>query len=130
MTAMSLVAIGGCSGKSGSAGVKLKGQLVQNGQPVQPAQNDYYQIVLIPESGLATNTYPATPPGSDGTFSIDGPDGRGVPAGKYKVTVKNMVQSPRGGLADKFNNRYDERNTQLTWDVTSDTSVHKVEIGK
>jgi hypothetical protein len=132
---------GGCSD---SKTVKPKGQLVKNGQPVQVAEGDYYIIVLVPEAepgkekDAPKNQYPASKPAPDGTFTVEDAAGKGIPPGKYKVTIKKQEQPkpsadgrPQAPPGDGLNNRYDERNTKLTWDLTTyDGQVKPFDIGK
>jgi hypothetical protein len=123
--ALGVVGFAGCGPKGG----QVKGTLVLPAN-VKLAENDAVQVSLIPESGKDT-----PPPGeftvADMSFQLKGIGGRGVPAGKYKVSV--MVQ-PYGGadakrkpLFEALNEKYNPGKTPLTYDVTGD-SVQTITI--
>ena len=52
---------------------------------------------LTPDGGTGKNSYIAEFHNSDGTFKAVGPDGRGIPPGKYQVCVEHLHNR-----ADKF----------------------------
>jgi hypothetical protein len=53
------------------------------------------------EGGKHADAYPATVNFQDGTFTVDGHNGKGIPAGKYRIT---MTMGPFG--QDKFNGAF------------------------
>jgi len=51
----------------------------------------------------------------DGTFTVVGPDGRGIQAGKYKISVTWKDDHPGG--PDKLKDRFSEEKTKIVRDV-------------
>jgi hypothetical protein len=127
------ILVAGCSGdSSGTAGgVVLKGKLLNNGQPLKdPGQAGLLQIELcappppgtLNPSGLPPETLGAVYDFTDGTFTVPGAGGKGVPTGKYKVIVRYWEtydeESP-----DMFNNAYTLENTTIERDFSGSSEV-------
>jgi len=109
----------------GSARSKVEGKIVKGGQPFTVSEKGVFVLSFVPESGAAKETYNATTK-HDGTFVIVGPEGRGVPPGKYKVHLKAMDPYP---TKDLLNNKFGDPNTTpLSVDIGSSTLV--VDVGK
>jgi hypothetical protein len=87
---LGLLAAASCS--SGSAELNsVTGKVLVNGQPAAGAF-----VMFIPEAGGST---PSTGiAGADGTFTLATGSGKGVPAGKYVVTV--TVPDPKKKVSD------------------------------
>ncbi len=104
LAAATLVALhAGC--QSGKATVFVTGRLLQDGQPLQvsaeglPPGSHPIRIVFhaVPGEGQ--------PPGESffckvdadtGEFSVPGPAGHGIPAGKYRISVAVLTAAPAG----------------------------------
>lgn len=99
----------GCS----SAPVKATGKVVKGGQPAPLSDKGMYQITLISDSD-ASKTFPVEAK-QDGTFTVTGPTGNGVPPGKYKVAIQAM--DPYDKRVDKFGNRFTADKTTLTVEI-------------
>jgi len=124
-----LVAAAGCD--SGPKKVLLKGKLTNSGKSVLPDRRGGVTVVFAPEPGTGT-TYPTPLNTADDTYQIPGPDQRGIPVGKYKVSLSMMVPTTTADgkdlppatvqswqqLSDQFNNRYSGTNTPIVVDVT------------
>jgi hypothetical protein len=63
---------------------------------------------------------------SDGTFSVGGSDGKGIPRGQYRITV--LHAGPEGHGGDKFKGHYAAEKTPLIVDITESTSL-TVDLG-
>src|SRR5690349_17073387 len=78
----------GC-GSGEVRGVKLKGQLVKDGQPVAPQRDE--QMVAVTFERVEPPGPPVIRSGGhvqkDGTFAIEGQMGKGTPPGKYAVWI-------------------------------------------
>jgi hypothetical protein len=53
----------------------------------------------------------------DGTFSVPGPSGRGIPAGKYRVEITWQDPFPMG--ADKLEGKFGKENSPVLVDIPS-----------
>jgi hypothetical protein len=87
---LALVVAGGCS--KGPPVHVVKGTLLQGGKPVLPGK-DGITMVFLPVEATG-QTYPAEFNNEDGTFTVNGPDRKGIPPGKYKVTIDRMSSNP------------------------------------
>lgn len=87
----------GCSRESPA--VPAKGKLVLAGQPFDPSAYDPITIILYPDSagGTSENTFPAIVD-DNGTFTVPGRDGQGIPPGKYHVSIETMSHPDRKHL--------------------------------
>src|SRR5439155_15392040 len=82
-------------------GVKFKGQLLKDGQPVAPQRDE--QIVMV----LFERIEPPGPPmirtggqlQKDGTFTVEGQVAKGTPPGKYAVWISAEM---RGEAESRF----------------------------
>jgi hypothetical protein len=106
----------GCGG--GTPGVPAKGKLVLAGQAFDPSAYDPITIILYPDttSGTAENTFPAIVE-DDGTFTVPGREGQGIPPGKYHVSIETMSHP-------------DRKHLRLPADVRGPASRVSCEVGK
>src|SRR5688572_27113459 len=85
--ALCVCALQGC----GSGYIKVKGKVLKGGEPLR-ANGRTLQVTFYPvdvgKDG-AQDAYLAHR-SIDGTFSVPGKTGKGIPAGKYKIAVELM----------------------------------------
>jgi hypothetical protein len=109
--------VGGCSG--GVRGAKVSGQVLQNGKPIKLlAQEEVsvgFSAEALPEGQKAVTAWAPISP-QDGSFTVAGPDGHGIPAGKYTVVVSSRIYQQ---TKDRFESIF-EKKPPLTVDVTAD----------
>jgi hypothetical protein len=117
--ALGLLALAGC----GQHGATVKGTVVLPPQ-VKLEENDSLIVILVPEGeNSVASPSPVKP---DLSFVSMGPTGKGVPPGKYKITVSltPYMGSPeaekRKPSLDPINKQYDSAHTKLSYEVTSD----------
>jgi len=73
----------GCREKPG---VKVEGKLVKGGKAYSlPAQES------LSLSFTGKTIYPANVNIADGTFTVDGPTGKGIPPGKYTISINRAT---------------------------------------
>jgi len=112
----------GCGGKS-----KANGKIVKDGQPFTVSDKGVFVLSFVPEDGTDKTIYNATTK-PDGTFTILGPEGKGIPAGKYKVNLQAMdPYSPAGGT-DKLGGKYAPGQSKLVVEVGKGDVV--IDVGK
>lgn len=123
-----LVAASGCN--TGPSKVVLKGKLTNGGKSILPERRGGLTVVFAPEPGTGT-TYPAGYSAADDMYDVIGPDRKGIPTGKYKVTLSMMPPTttadgkdlPAATLqslqhqADQFNSKYSGTNSPIIVDV-------------
>jgi hypothetical protein len=127
------LALTGCGG-GGETLVTVTGKVHEGGQPV--AIKDFYEgrnclqveFFRLDDSGnLAPESFPYSQDvGEDGTFEIRGPEGKGIPAGKYRVAVYRL--SATEGMdedtgEDLFEGKYGKENSKFEFDVAANQTV-------
>lgn len=80
----------GCGG--GPPVQKAKGQILVNGKNYRVGAREQLLVIFYPDVESPNTTYPAEVQ-PDGSYETIGMEGRGIPAGKYRVGIT----SPRGG---------------------------------
>jgi hypothetical protein len=119
-----LTCLTGCGGGT----TKATGKVVQNGQPVTVSEKGMIQITFFKaEDTTGADPYPVDPK-PDGTFEVVGKERKGVPPGKYRVSVAVFDPYVSGGGNDKLGGRYRRENTTLTVDVASGKEI-VLEVG-
>ena len=115
---LGLLALTGCGGRA-----NVKGALVLP-QSVQLRTNDSVQVAFYPAEPNGVGAGLATYALGDKSFVAKAPDGKGLPPGKYKISVQ---VAPYPGSADSqwraeqladLNKAYAPASTNLTYDVT------------
>ncbi|MFO0809615.1 MAG: hypothetical protein U0746_13405 [Gemmataceae bacterium] len=87
-------------------------------------------MVFIPMgTGHAPGTtFPAGYNSEDFTFAVYGPTQKGIPPGKYKVTL-NIMSSKASPTNDKINAQYSAESSPIEVDVTA-TGAVDIDISK
>jgi hypothetical protein len=108
----------GCSSKK-----QVNGKIVKGGQPFTVGEKGVFVLSFVPEGGTDKTVYNAnTKP--DGTFTIVGPENKGIPSGKYKVHLTAMDPYP---TTDKLAGKYAPGKSTLVVDVGSGELVIDVD---
>jgi hypothetical protein len=122
VTALCLLPLAGC----GTKGYTVTGKVVLPAN-VKMAADDSVTILFAPEDPKGTSA-PAEFTPSDNTFVAKGPEGKGLPPGKYKVSVQitpypgKPESAQRATQLSGINSAYDLANTKMTYEVTKDSS--------
>lgn len=117
----------GC-GSSGPPVVAVSGKITRNGEI----------MAVKPMVGrLTLSFYPVAAEGAavveeadlqaDGTFTVPGKNGNGIPPGKYKIAVVWQDDFPTG--PDKLNGKYNQKNTPLIREVQAGSPL-VIDVGK
>ncbi len=133
-------------GCGASSGVSVQGKVTKAGAKYAvPADQNLYLTLYLTEptrDGDRTiprgQSYTALFKAEDATFSVPGPDGRGIPPGKYTVTVaqkykREAVDKKNEKLdrnkklferdTDTFSGRYEEHRSPFVFDVDGKTEL-------
>ncbi len=96
---LAVLAVAGCGRGDQVRGVVVKGQILQNGQPLKFLPGEEITVTFFREApagqkpvGASAVVQPA-----ESTFTIVGPDYKGIPAGAYHVSLTSQV----AGVYDK-----------------------------
>ncbi len=74
----------------GPKGVKTEGKILNSGSPYTPPSGALISLAFKGGEG-GKDTYGAGIDQTNGTFKVAGPDGNGMPAGKYKIRLSATV---------------------------------------
>jgi hypothetical protein len=111
------VCIGGCGDNEGL--IRTKGRVVKNGTNFIPEEGEHLQIefVPIPEDGKPPSMqYWAGIDQETGTFWPDGPMKKGMPPGKYRVSVE-LIRNKK----DLFKGQFDPEISPFVFDIDEET---------
>lgn len=122
--------VAGC----GSSEVVVTGTLLKGGSPVSSDPNDQVMITFIeksPKDPQRPRRYP-TRVDVAGEFELKGPDGNGIPAGKYVVAASSMPMVPVKGQSpgDRFHGAFADDKTPWTAEVTPSQHVFTFDVDK
>jgi hypothetical protein len=105
----------GCS--SADRKLKAKGKVVKGGVPFTVPAEEYVRVTFYPmaaDGSQPKNSYVAVYDRNDGNFTVVGPDGKGVPPGKYRVAVEHERKRK-----DLFQGEYDADRSPFVVEVNS-----------
>jgi hypothetical protein len=114
-----ILCLTGCGGSERL--VEVKGKVHSNGQPllVQELPSGAGGRVMVRFHGQDQGDKPQVPYGaivkSDGSFSIPGSSGRGIPPGKYRVEITWQDPFPMG--KDKLEGKFGKENSPVVVDI-------------
>jgi hypothetical protein len=124
--ALCLLVLSGCGG---SGRLNVKGRIVKGGAPYTVPEAEYVRVTFFPvtsDGKPPKNTYAATYYRADGTFRAVGPDGKGVPPGKYRIAVEHEDKKRR----DLFQGAFDGEASPFVFDVDSKTQEIVIDLDK
>ncbi|MFO0925588.1 MAG: hypothetical protein U0736_00925 [Gemmataceae bacterium] len=129
---VAVILLTGCP-SGGPKNVPIKGKLVDNGQPVKaaaklPPGDPGMRVEFITvKGGVAGEPYGASVNAGEGTFTVPGPKGKGIPPGQYKVSVHVGAF----GAPDALKGAFIPEKTPLTVDIPDKPAVNvTVDVGK
>jgi hypothetical protein len=114
-----IFSLAGCSGSERV--VEVKGKVHQNGQPlpVQELPSGAGGRVMVRfyflEENQKSQTFYAAIVKSNGTFSVPGNSGKGIPPGKYRVAITWQDTFPMG--VDNLKGKFGKDNSPLVVDI-------------
>lgn len=116
-----ILSLAGCSGSEPL--VEVRGKVHKNGQPlpVKELASGAGGRVMVRFHCLDQDKKDSSPQGAivkaDGTFSVAGATGTGIPPGKYRVEIKWQDPFPMG--KDKLDGKFGKENSPVVVDVPS-----------
>jgi hypothetical protein len=125
-----ILSLTGCS--NSEPRVEVKGKVHKNGQPlrVQELRSGAGGRVMVLFHGLDQGDNHLGPYGAivkpDGTFSLPGPAGNGIPPGKYRVEITWQDTFPMG--EDKLEGKFGKENSPVVVDVGGGEDVD-IDVG-
>ena len=125
LAAACLIAAGGC-GSDGK--VATAGRVVRGGEVLSFADDESLMVIfyqLNPDGSMGKNTFYATTSETDGTFKASGPDGRGVPPGKYRISVEHLKKKK-----DVLKGAFNGDKSPFVFDIDAGTPELVLDIAK
>jgi hypothetical protein len=141
MAILCSLALAGCGS---NPRIQVQGLLMKGGSLLKPPEGASTQVVFVamdvkgdPERSIGVNEpFAASVNDEEGTFEVLGPDGRGIPPGKYRVSVtqkyrtKHTIDRPKArGEApinrdtDLLDDRYSPTGSPLIVEVVDSTQI-------
>lgn len=130
----------GCGG--GVKRVVVTGKVVDGGKPLALTGPEYQEgaaaveVAFYPDDPALTEILAKTPVSlsarvkPDGTFALGGGDGKGIPVGKYKVTLTNRnpgayrpERTGGGGQGDAWGGKFSLDKTPFAYDIQSEQEI-------
>jgi len=116
--------VSGCGGVDRK--LKAKGKVVKGGVPFTVPEEEYVRVTFYPipeDGGRAKNSYVAAYDRTDGNFTVVGPDGKGLPPGKYRVAVEHERKRK-----DLFDGAYDAERSPFVVEVNSGSKEFVIDL--
>jgi hypothetical protein len=101
-------------------GTPLTGKVLEGGKPIKTIRSEVIQVIFISVEGNGKYAGLAEV-AKDGTFVNKGPSGKGLPAGKWKITLSSTGP---GIEDDRFAANYGYDSTPFTVDITTEAQQH------
>jgi len=121
--------LSGCGSKE-VRGVKLKGQLVKDGQPLAPERGERMVTVVFErvEPADKQTIRSGGKVQKDGTFTIEGQMEKGTPPGKYEVRIQAEMS---GDAESRFALLFADGKTPFIADVSdAENQSFLIDVGK
>jgi hypothetical protein len=127
---LGLVGLGGCV-RNPESGPKLTGRLLADGQPCRPASLYEFEVKFLSAGGEGPikKSYLATVQ-EDGTFTVNGSIGKGIPVGRYKVIITGPVLDAAGRPTRRYIATYTDKATPLEIEITDATQEVTIDLGR
>jgi hypothetical protein len=127
VAACCLVGLAGCGGPR----LTVEGRLAWNGQTWPATDQLLLQVILTeraPADGQTPGTSFSARVAADGSFTLTGATGHGIPPGSYVLAVRSTLAGPGSGQQQPawLAALADPATSPLRWEVTADTSERLV----
>jgi hypothetical protein len=111
----------------GSSTIQARGRILKKGEPFEPGPGEALRIILAPLDPPAGETYDsfAAEYQGDGTFVVKGKDGKGLPPGKYRVTLQLLKKKK-----DLFKGKLSGPKSPFTCEITDGSDEIIVDLDR
>jgi hypothetical protein len=122
------VAAAGCA-RERESGPKLTGRMLAAGQPCRPASVHDFDIkfLSVDGEGPGKRSYLAEVR-EDGTFTVNGSIGKGIPPGRYKVMIAGRVLDANGKPSSRYATTFTDKATPLEVEIKSDSREVTIDL--
>jgi hypothetical protein len=111
--------------------VRARGQLLDKGQPLKVSPKTGVTIGFFPtvkEEGKRADSYTADFNREDSTFVVPGVDGRGIPPGKYRITIMQMSLEATPAM-NALNEAFGPEKSPIVRDVQNEEPI-RIDLSK
>jgi hypothetical protein len=122
------LACAGLAGCGGDGRLHTAGRVVKDGRPYTVPADEHVRVTfyqLNPDGTSGKNSYIAEFHNSDGTFRAIGPDGRGIPPGRYQVCLEHLRKR-----TDLFRGAFNNDATPFVFDIDSKTKELVIDLDR
>jgi hypothetical protein len=116
-------------GCGGPVLIRPKGRVLKGGAPLALKEEEYVNIFFVPVVGEGQkhpgDVYAARYNDADGTFQATGKDGKGLPPGRYKITVEHLRKKK-----DLLRGAFGPDKTPFVREVTASTRELTLDLDK
>ncbi|MFO0881468.1 MAG: hypothetical protein U0840_29560 [Gemmataceae bacterium] len=113
--------------QSGVSKVKVTGKLTKGGKPLEvKAMVGKVVLMLEPVDAKGGEEYAVLQ--ADGSFTVPGPDKRGIPPGKYRLVIQQFDEF--GRTPDKLGGAYERGKSPLIRDITPQSAFLEIDLDK
>jgi hypothetical protein len=126
--ALALIALALVGCQKGDGRLNAKGRLLKGGAPFTVSAPEFVRVTFFPvsaEGGPPQNTYIAAFDPAEGTFRAVGPDGNGIPPGKYRIAIEHSRKRK-----DALNGAFDGNRSPFVFDIDSDSAEIVIDLDK
>ena len=117
------------SGCGGPRMIQPKGRVLKNGAPLALKEDEYVNVFFVPviEEGQKHpgDVFAARYNDADGTFEATGKDGKGLPPGKYRITVEHFRKKK-----DLLNGAFNSEKSPFVREITDATAEITIDLDK
>lgn len=119
------LAVAGC-GSGAEKVVRVRGNVTDAGRPLDVEGRDIgvgmvkVEFYRIGEDGTQSTDPEGTVADADGNFDVPGPNGNGIPPGKYRIAVRQWDPYPQ---EDKLGGRFDPENSPIIRQITGGEEI-------
>ncbi len=119
-----------CSTGSKLATAKVKGNLLFNGTPFVSKHNGSLTVKFIPivEEGQPFDTFIADVNREDGSFVVVGRAEDGIPVGKYRISIDQMVMNMPPEV-EAMNRRFSPEVSRIIREITGNETI-QIDLAK
>src|SRR5262249_16218468 len=115
-------------GCGGDGRLTTRGRIVKGGSPFTVPEAERVRVTFFPvtpDGKPPLNTYIATYNRADGSFRASGPDGKGIPPGKYRIAVEHERKKK-----DLFKGAFDGDRSPFVFEIDSGTKEIVIDLDK
>jgi hypothetical protein len=107
--------------------LKTRGRLVKNGEPFRPGEGELVRVMFVPlpeGGGTVKDFYMAQFNPADGTFQVVGKDLKGMPPGRYRISIEYLRKK-----RDLFGGAFDSERSPFVREVHSSGEELVLDLG-